>query len=152
MKGRMLRAVAMAACALATGCVAQEAPWLRARQEDLRWWREARFGLFVHWGPVSLKGTEISWSRGAGLGELLEAARVRRASWRGRREPSARPVVLSPDLVRQPRFTEAPERKQPVPASSASGLMQGCLRAAGPLESGTRRAAAAETLIATVPE
>ena len=31
----------------------------------LRWWQEARFGLFVHWGPVSLKGTEIGWSRGA---------------------------------------------------------------------------------------
>jgi alpha-L-fucosidase len=31
--------------------------------ERLRWWREARFGLFIHWGPVSLKGTEISWSR-----------------------------------------------------------------------------------------
>ncbi len=29
----------------------------------LQWWREARFGLFVHWGPVSLKGTEIGWSR-----------------------------------------------------------------------------------------
>ena len=32
--------------------------------ERLEWWREARFGLFVHWGPVSLKGTEIGWSRG----------------------------------------------------------------------------------------
>jgi alpha-L-fucosidase len=32
--------------------------------ERLAWWREARFGLFVHWGPVSLKGTEIGWSRG----------------------------------------------------------------------------------------
>jgi alpha-L-fucosidase len=30
----------------------------------LKWWREARFGMFVHWGPVSLKGTEIGWSRG----------------------------------------------------------------------------------------
>ena len=30
----------------------------------LAWWREARFGMFIHWGPVSLKGTEISWSRG----------------------------------------------------------------------------------------
>lgn len=30
----------------------------------LEWWREARFGMFVHWGPVSLKGTEIGWSRG----------------------------------------------------------------------------------------
>ena len=32
--------------------------------ERLEWWREARFGLFIHWGPVSLKGTEIGWSRG----------------------------------------------------------------------------------------
>lgn len=31
----------------------------------LRWWREGRFGLFIHWGPVSLQGTEIGWSRGA---------------------------------------------------------------------------------------
>lgn len=34
-----------------------------ARMERMAWWREARFGLFVHWGPVSLKGTEIGWSR-----------------------------------------------------------------------------------------
>ena len=29
----------------------------------LKWCAEARFGMFIHWGPVSLKGTEISWSR-----------------------------------------------------------------------------------------
>ncbi|MCX8495572.1 MAG: alpha-L-fucosidase [Akkermansiaceae bacterium] len=28
-------------------------------------WQDARFGMFIHWGPVSLKGTEIGWSRGA---------------------------------------------------------------------------------------
>ncbi len=28
-------------------------------------WRAMRFGMFVHWGPVSLTGTEIGWSRGA---------------------------------------------------------------------------------------
>ena len=32
--------------------------------ERLRWWGDARFGLFIHWGPVSLQGTEIGWSRG----------------------------------------------------------------------------------------
>ncbi|HYX09866.1 MAG TPA: alpha-L-fucosidase, partial [Bacteroidales bacterium] len=32
--------------------------------EKLEWWKDARFGMFIHWGPVSLKGTEISWSRG----------------------------------------------------------------------------------------
>ncbi|MEO7716678.1 MAG: alpha-L-fucosidase [Capsulimonas sp.] len=29
----------------------------------MQWWRDARFGMFIHWGPVSLKGTEISISR-----------------------------------------------------------------------------------------
>src|SRR5258706_11841723 len=28
-----------------------------------QWWGDARFGLFIHWGPISLKGTEIGWSR-----------------------------------------------------------------------------------------
>lgn len=33
-------------------------------EERLEWWKDARFGLFIHWGPVSIKGTEIGWSRG----------------------------------------------------------------------------------------
>jgi alpha-L-fucosidase len=32
--------------------------------EAVRKWQEKRFGMFIHWGPVSLKGTEIGWSRG----------------------------------------------------------------------------------------
>jgi len=31
---------------------------------NLEWWKDARFGMFIHWGPVSIKGTEIGWSRG----------------------------------------------------------------------------------------
>jgi len=31
---------------------------------DMKWWRDGRFGMFIHWGPVSIKGTEIGWSRG----------------------------------------------------------------------------------------
>ena len=31
----------------------------------MAWWREARFGMFIHWGPVTLKGSEIGWSRDA---------------------------------------------------------------------------------------
>ncbi|MBN2312955.1 MAG: alpha-L-fucosidase [Sedimentisphaerales bacterium] len=38
--------------------------YLQADPEDVQAWREMRFGLFIHWGPVSLKGTEIGWSRG----------------------------------------------------------------------------------------
>ncbi|RYG61703.1 hypothetical protein EON80_23745, partial [bacterium] len=33
------------------------------RDARMQWWRDARFGLFIHWNPSSLKGTEISISR-----------------------------------------------------------------------------------------
>jgi alpha-L-fucosidase len=42
---------------------ASGAPAGLSAADRLAWWSEARFGLFIHWGPVSLKGTEISWSR-----------------------------------------------------------------------------------------
>lgn len=32
--------------------------------DHMEWFRKARIGMFIHWGPVSLKGTEIGWSRG----------------------------------------------------------------------------------------
>jgi len=38
--------------------------YLNARPETIAEWRRLKFGLFVHWGPVSLEGTEIGWSRG----------------------------------------------------------------------------------------
>jgi alpha-L-fucosidase len=40
------------------------AGYLKADKKDVQQWREMKFGLFIHWGPVSLKGTEIGWSRG----------------------------------------------------------------------------------------
>ena len=51
-------------CALALGWAQGVAPaaeksFLQAGPEDVQAWRELKFGLFVHWGPVSLKGTEI---------------------------------------------------------------------------------------------
>ncbi|MBN2632387.1 MAG: alpha-L-fucosidase [Bacteroidales bacterium] len=39
-------------------------PFPSGHEEKLEWWKDARFGMFIHWGPVSLKGTEIGWSRG----------------------------------------------------------------------------------------
>ncbi len=35
----------------------------KATPESLERWRAMRFGMFIHWGPISLKATEISWSR-----------------------------------------------------------------------------------------
>ncbi len=39
-------------------------PGLPTNQESLKEFQDMRFGMFIHWGPVSLKGEEISWSRG----------------------------------------------------------------------------------------
>jgi len=50
---------------LAAVIPAEPQPAPRAHPERLRWWADARFGMFIHWGPVSLRGTEISWSRAA---------------------------------------------------------------------------------------
>jgi len=47
------------------GSHALDHPTHRNEATRLEWWRDARFGMFIHWGPVSLKGTEIGWSRGA---------------------------------------------------------------------------------------
>lgn len=35
----------------------------KANPAMLQSWRDARFGIFIHWGPVSLTELEISWSR-----------------------------------------------------------------------------------------
>lgn len=34
-----------------------------AKPGDLTWFRQARFGLFIHWGPVSLTGKSLGWGR-----------------------------------------------------------------------------------------
>ena len=55
------------ATTLSCPCCAGEPALSRQLPPDhelIRRWQEMRFGLFVHWGPVSLKGTEIGWSRG----------------------------------------------------------------------------------------
>ncbi|TWU38896.1 Alpha-L-fucosidase [Novipirellula aureliae] len=35
------------------------------RDKRMEWFRDAKFGLFVHWGPCSITQTEISWGRDA---------------------------------------------------------------------------------------
>ncbi len=51
----MLASVAIA-CALYNTVSASVDP-------RLKWWTDARFGMFIHWDMSSLAGTEISWSR-----------------------------------------------------------------------------------------
>ena len=39
--------------------------WPAADPAAIAHWQSLRFGMFIHWGPVSLTGHEIGWSRGA---------------------------------------------------------------------------------------
>jgi alpha-L-fucosidase len=37
--------------------------YLQATPEDMQWWRDAKLGMFVCWGPVTMTGKEIGWAR-----------------------------------------------------------------------------------------
>lgn len=37
-----------------------------ATEEEMQWWRDAKFGMFIHWGPASIGGGDISWCRKGG--------------------------------------------------------------------------------------
>ena len=55
--------VLLAASSLST---AADGGWdmLKAKPEVVQAWKDMRFGMFICWGPVSLTGLEIGWSRG----------------------------------------------------------------------------------------
>ena len=43
---------------------AQEPAHVGATEKDYQWWREARFGIFVHWGPGAfVHRNSLSWER-----------------------------------------------------------------------------------------
>ena len=64
----LLLAVVIAASSLVCApaeCTAEAAGFEKAATDQaIEAWREKRFGMFVHWGPVALAGTTIGWSRG----------------------------------------------------------------------------------------
>ena len=63
---RSMQGAALAAV-LAFGSVlgaAGQTNWIPASAEAVAKWQDLRFGMFIHWGPVSLTGHEIGWSRG----------------------------------------------------------------------------------------
>jgi alpha-L-fucosidase len=40
-----------------------QTPVIRTDKKVVEGFMDKRFGMFIHWGPVSLRGTEIGWSR-----------------------------------------------------------------------------------------
>lgn len=58
-----LGASAMGAHSFGRKAYSKQTAILPADPAQLEKWRKMRFGMFIHWGPVSLTGKEIGWSR-----------------------------------------------------------------------------------------
>jgi alpha-L-fucosidase len=46
---------------------------LTADYDRMNWFREAKFGMFIHWGPYSVAGVEASWPILTPTGEISES-------------------------------------------------------------------------------
>ena len=82
----LLAAIGMATAAEPAGGL------LSARPEVVEAWKDMRFGMFLCWGPVSLTGLEIGWSRSA-------PAWGRRKGMRGGRGPT--PAAVYDELYKR---------------------------------------------------
>ena len=52
------------------------------RDQRMKWWREARFGMFIHWGLYAVPAGEYKGQRSARIGEwIMEWANIPRADY-----------------------------------------------------------------------
>lgn len=66
-------------------------PELKLKEEDLKWWREAKFGMFIHWGLYSILGRgewvmnneHIQVDEYAKLGEEFKPKHFNADEWAG---------------------------------------------------------------------
>src|SRR3954447_23064651 len=49
----------------------QARPFDAAREKRLEWFREAKYGLFIHWGLYAIPAGEWNGKRSLGLGEWV---------------------------------------------------------------------------------
>ncbi len=55
-----VKAARLAALCL-LGCIEFAACAQAAGQQEYRWFQDAKFGMFIHWGPYSVASVEASW-------------------------------------------------------------------------------------------
>src|SRR6267142_2674414 len=60
-----------AALALTMGSSLGQTSTEQAREKRLQWWREARFGMFIHWGLYAIPAGEWKGKPIAGIGEWI---------------------------------------------------------------------------------
>src|SRR5216684_918196 len=64
-------AAAALACLCASAAIAQTTSTPMSQDEKLKWFREAKFGLFIHWGLYSIPAGEWKGQPVAGIGEWI---------------------------------------------------------------------------------
>ena len=68
------------------------------RDARMAWWREARFGMFIHWGPYAVLAGEYDGKKIPGLGEwIMYDAQDPRGQVRSLRHGSSIPVKFNAD-------------------------------------------------------
>ena len=85
---RVLLAIgtAVSAC-LAAG----SAPVSGVAPHDLQWWRDARFGMFIHWGPAAIGGDgNLLFNVGPRADGKIEPYQVTRLSLKAENRTSIR--------------------------------------------------------------
>src|SRR5262245_39318680 len=73
--GRALLVLAVLASPLRAAAQSAESP--EAREKRLAWFREAKYGLFIHWGLYAIPAGEWQGRRIPGIGEwIMNRAKV----------------------------------------------------------------------------
>src|SRR6266404_6430044 len=87
MKKALLIAVVFSICAgstllgnsAASGSYSETAA---ERDQRMHWWREARFGMFIHWGLYAVPAGEYKGQRSKNIGEwIMEWANIPRVDY-----------------------------------------------------------------------
>ncbi len=82
----LLTLVACGLLALTVSLTSQPPPQARAgdpaRDQRMQWWREARFGMFIHWGLYAVPAGEYKGQRSKEIGEwIMSWANIPRAEY-----------------------------------------------------------------------
>jgi alpha-L-fucosidase len=82
--GAVLLALGLVPTAITAAAQASDPNSPEARQQRLAWFREAKFGLFIHWGLYAIPAGEWKGARVPGIGEwIMYRARIPVAEYEG---------------------------------------------------------------------
>lgn len=68
---RMLCAVLMISSLVCSGVAQEQAETKEARDARMQWWRDAKFGLFIHWGLYAVPAGTYDGKQVGGIGEWI---------------------------------------------------------------------------------